>query len=81
MSPGASAQMGMRMARLRRAGAHHGSWASAALGIQEQSLTLTVITKYSPMQKQSGYTRKNIRSVMTDELLMQFQFINEQQLN
>jgi hypothetical protein len=31
--------------------------------------------------KEQSLTRKNIRSVMTDELLMQFQFINEQRLN
>ena len=79
MSPGPSAQMGMRLARLRRAGAHHGSRESAALGIQEQNPTLSVIIRYSPMQKQSGCTRKNIRSVMNSPI--QFQFINEQQLN
>jgi len=79
MSPGASAQVGMHLARLRRAGAHHGSRASAALGIQEQSLTLSAIIRFSPMQKQSDCTRKNIRSVMNSPI--QFQLINEQQLN
>jgi hypothetical protein len=92
MSPGPSAQMGMRLARLRQAGAHHGSRASAALGIQEQSLTLSVIIRYSPMQKQSGCTRKNIRSVMNSPIhqwtttqlklcISEFPFINDQMPN
>jgi hypothetical protein len=70
MSPGPSAQMGMRLARLRQAGAHHGSRESATLGIQEQSLTLSVIIRYSPMQKQFDCTRKNIRSVMNSPILI-----------
>jgi len=74
-----SAQVGMHLAYLRQPGARRGSRASAALGIQEGSLTLYVITSCSPMQKQFACTKRSTRSEMNSPI--QFQFINEQQLN
>ena len=79
MSPGASAQVGMHQAGSLQDGARHGSRASAVLGIQERSLTLYVIIKYSPMQKQFGCIKKNTQ--VSDEISKQmhhdFQFFNE----
>nr|CAB3484842.1 unnamed protein product [Digitaria exilis]CAB3487367.1 unnamed protein product [Digitaria exilis] len=61
MNLGASAQQGMHLAYLHQVGVRHGSRASAALGIQERSLTVYVIISYSPMQKQFAYTERSTR--------------------